>query len=249
MSFTKKVLLIALLNFTLSPIAFADSPDWSGYAKALQTVKFGKKQDTPLALVDYQTLKKTGQIEAVYQQIKAFPIEKLADNEEKLAFYINAYNILAIKMVLDHWPLTSIKDAGNIFRPVWSKTAGVIGGKDISLDDIENDILRPLGEPRIHFAIVCASISCPDLRAEPYIAEKLNAQLDDQINAFLNNSKKGLSQDNKFIHVSKIFDWFEKDFKAAGGVEAFIRRYRTALPMLPVTADIDYIWLLNSLNE
>jgi len=249
MNLSKTVLLAALLNLTLSFGALASSPDWSAYAKVLQTVKPGNKHDTPLVLVDYQALKKSGQLEAVYQQIQVFPVENLASKEEKLAFYINTYNILALKMVLDHWPVNSIKDAGNLISPVWGKTAGVIGGKEVSLDDIENKTLRPLAEPRIHFAIVCASVSCPDLRAEPYTAEKLNAQLDEQVSLFLKNPKKGLAEDGKVIHVSKIFDWFEKDFKAAGGVDAFIRSHRSGLTKSPIKADIQYDWAINAIGE
>lgn len=249
MRFTKSLLFVTLLSVTLSSAAFAASPDWSVYAQILQSVKAGNKHDTPLNSVDYSALKKSGQAEAAYQLIKTFPVETLANREEKLAFYINAYNILSLKMVLDHWPVDSIKDVGNLLSPVWKKTAGVIGGQEVSLDAIENEVLRPMGEPRIHFAIVCASVSCPDLRAEPYTADKLNAQLDEQAGLFLNNAKKGLNDDGKVIHVSKIFDWFEKDFKAVGGIEAFIRQYHSGLSKAAIKADIDYDWSLNSVGE
>ena len=249
MNLSKTVLFVALLNLTLSFGSFASSPDWGAYAKLLQTVKPGSKNDTPLALVDYQALKKSGQLEAVYEQVQAFPVESLASKEEKLAFYINTYNILAIKMVVDHWPVNSIKDIGNLIRPVWGKTAGIIGRKEVSLDDIENKTLRPLADPRIHLAIVCASVSCPDLRAEPYTAEKLNAQLDEQASLFLKNPKKGLLEEGKVIHVSKIFDWFEKDFKVAGGVDAFIRSHRSGLTTSPIKADIKYDWAVNGISE
>ena len=197
-------------------------------------------------MVDYAQLKKSGQLQAVYQQISQFPVESLDSREEKLAFYINTYNILALKMVVDHWPLESIKDVGSFFSPVWGKTAGIIGGKQVSLDTIENDIIRPMNEPRIHLAIVCASVSCPDLRNEPYTAEALNTQLNDQTQSFLRNNKKGLRIDKKAIHISKIFDWFEKDFSEVGGVEAFIRQYRTDLPTIEFDADIPYDWTVNS---
>lgn len=249
MRLTKSLLLAAALNLMLSAAAFAASPDWSVYAETLQRVKAGKKHDTPLNLVDYSALKKSGQLEAAYQLIKTFPVETLANREEKLAFYINAYNILALKMVLDHWPVDSIKDVGNLLSPVWKKTAGVIGGQEVSLDAIENEVLRPMGEPRIHFAIVCASVSCPDLRTEPYTADKLNVQLDDQAGLFLNNAEKGLNDDGKAIHVSKIFDWFENDFKAVGGIEAFIRQHRSGLSRSAIKADIEYDWSLNSVGE
>ena len=145
--------------------------------------------------------------------------------------------------------MESIKDVGSLFRPVWGKTAGIIGGKEVSLDDIENDIIRPMGEPRIHLAIVCASVSCPDLLTEPYMAEKLNSQLDGQARIFLHNDKKGLRIGKKTIHISKIFDWFEKDFTNAGGVETFIRNYHPDLPDLDIDADIDYDWSVNGIIQ
>ena len=220
----KTLFISLLLSSTLS--AWAESPDWTGYAEVLQQVKPGVKHKTPLALVNYTQLKQSGQLDAVYQQIKQFPVESLSSREEKLAFYINTYNILALKMVVDHWPVESIKDVGSLFRPIWGKTAGIIGGKEVSLDDIENNIIRPMGEPRIHLAIVCASVSCPDLLADPYMADKLNTQLDNQARIFLNNDKKGLRISKKTIHISKVFDWFEQDFDKAGGVKTFIRNYR-----------------------
>ena len=208
----------------------------------------GTKNNVKLALVDYQTLKENGKLEAAYQQLSSFPVKNLSNKDEKLAFYINAYNILALKTVIDHWPLDSIKDAGSLLSPVWGKPAGSIDGKTVSLDDIENKILRPMGEPRIHFAIVCASVSCPDLRNTPYTASKLNAQLDEQVQKFLTNADKGLRVGNKDIQISKIFDWFGKDFKPACGVEAFIRRYRSDLPELPLKEDINYDWNVNGIT-
>ena len=234
--------ILILLSFN----SWAKTPDWSAYAKVLQSVKSGVKHQTPLALVNYDQLKKSGQLEAAYQKIKNFPVETLSGREEKLAFYINVYNILAIKMVLDHWPVESIKDAGSLFRPVWGKTVGIIDGNKISLDDIENNLLRPMGEPRIHFAIVCASVSCPDLRTKPYAAEQLSTQLDAQVRSFLHNNKKGLQTGEREIHVSKIFFWFEKDFSSVGGIETFIHHYRSDLPDLKIVADIDYDWSLNA---
>lgn len=237
--------LVLILLILFSANNWAKSPDWRVYADVLQHVKHGVKHQTPLVLVNYGQIKRSGQLQVVYQQIKHFPVDNLNSREQKLAFYINVYNILAMKMVVDHWPVESIKDAGNIFRPVWGKTAGIVGGKKVSLDDIENKILRPMGEPRIHFAIVCASVSCPDLRTEPYTADRLNAQLDGQVRSFLHNDKKGLNAGKNKIQVSKIFAWFEKDFSKIGGAESFIRHYRPDLPVLEIDPDIDYDWSLN----
>lgn len=247
MIFTKRLLAFTTL-LMLSFNIFAAEPDWSAYAEVLKSVSPGTKNNVKLALVDYQRLKENGKLEAAYQQLSNFPVKNLGNKEEKLAFYINAYNILALKTVIDHWPLDSIKDVGSLISPVWGKPAGSIDGETVSLDDIENKILRPIGEPRIHFAIVCASVSCPDLRNTPYTASKLNAQMDEQLHQFLANADKGLRVGKKSILVSRIFDWFGKDFKAVGGVEAFIRRYRPDLPELPLKADINYDWDVNGIT-
>lgn len=243
-----KRLMIFIVLLVLSFNTFAAEPDWSAYADVLKSVSTGTKNNVKLALVDYQALKENGKLEAAYQQLSSFPVKNLRNKDEELAFYINAYNILALKTVIDHWPLDSIKDVGNLLSPVWGKPAGSIDGKTVSLDDIENKILRPMGEPRIHLAIVCASVSCPDLSDRPYIASTLNAQLDKQVRQFLTNTEKGLRVDNKSILISRIFDWFEKDFKPAGGVEVFIRRYRADLPELPLKSDINYDWDVNGIT-
>ncbi len=244
----KHVILKVIAGLLLANNVAAVEPDWKDYASVLKSVKQGEKNGTPLALVDYATLKKSGLVDKVYQQISAYPVESLDGREEVLAFYINTYNILALKTVLDHWPLESIKDVGSFFKPVWGKQAGAIGGNFVSLDDVENNIIRPMGEPRIHLAIVCASVSCADLRNEPYTAVKLNKQLDAQTNAFLRNDKKGLYIDKDKIVVSSIFKWFKKDFEKVGGVETFIRSYRTDLPATyAIDAEIDYDWSVNGL--
>lgn len=241
-----KYLFLSLYLIVQTQSLLAAEPDWNAYRHVLGHVKPGHKNGVALMLVDYPALNDNGSLEGAYQALQAFNPGALSGPGEKLAFYINAYNILALKMVADHWPLDSIKDVGSVFKPVWDKPAGEIGGKTVTLGEIEHQILRTMGEPRIHLAIVCASVSCPDLRAEPYMAAQLNQQLDDQAQQFLRNSGKGLSIDKDRIRVSKIFDWFEKDFAAHGGVDGFIRGYRPDLPNLPTKAAIDYDWSVNS---
>lgn len=230
--------------------AHAAEPDWSRYGDLLaKYVSASTRNGVRLNVVDYAGLKACGELEAVAAQLAAYPLEKLVTREEKLAFYINAYNVLAMKMVVDHLPLASIRDVGSLLSPVWKKPAGTLGGKTVTLDGLEHKVLRPMGEPRIHFAIVCASVSCPDLRAEPYTAVKLDGQLDAQVRAFLANPAKGLRVGRDDIRVSKIFDWFKQDFAAAGGIETFLRHYLPALSNLPVKADITYDWALNGKDK
>lgn len=243
MFFRKTTLL--LLFALATNLAIAEEPDWASYQSVLNHVRPGMKNGVKLMQVDYATIDNSGSLERAYRALSAFNIERLDTREEKLAFYINAYNILALKMVVDHWPTDSIKEAGSFFSPVWNKPAGRLFGKTVTLGEVEHDILRKMGEPRIHMAIVCASVSCPDLRDEPYTASRLDKQLDEQTRNFLANRGKGLRIEEKTIRISKIFDWFEEDFDVYGGVSAFITRYRSDLPDLRIKANIPYDWEVN----
>ncbi|MCK9608220.1 MAG: DUF547 domain-containing protein [Methylomonas sp.] len=226
--------------------AGAEEPDWTRYKTVLSRVKPGTKNGVDLMLVDYPAIKADGSLDKAYQALADFDVKRLVGREEQLAFYINAYNILALKTVADRWPVDSIKDVGGLFSPVWDKPAGELGGKTVSLGEVEHKILRPMGEPRIHLAIVCASVGCPDLRNQPYTAGQLSSQLDDQVQRFLNNVGKGLRVNKDSLSISQIFDWFENDFAAGGGVKAFLKHYRADLPDLKIKTDIDYDWSVNS---
>jgi hypothetical protein len=178
---------------------------------------------------------------------------------EQLSFWINAYNILAIDVVLEHQPIESIRDAGSLLRPIWSRRAGQAAGTDVSLGEIEHEILRPLGDPRIHAAIVCASVSCPSLRREAYRPGRIEAQLDDAVRGFLADPRKGarLAPEGDALRVSRIFAWFDGDFDASGGVRAWLA------PRLPEEsgtwlrtrgdrarlAYFDYDWTLNAVSR
>ena len=188
-------------------------------------------------------------------KLRLFSPKKLSTHQEKLAFWINAYNIFAVKIVTDNYPLKSIKNVGGLFKSVWKIKAGTVGGEKYSLDEIEHGILRKMGDPRIHTAIVCASISCPNLSKKAYKPEKLNEQLDMQMSDFLANPNKGMRVDNnqrpKRILLSPIFNWFADDFKSSGGVRKFINpyvptKYRDALKntQYPISY-MDYNWAIN----
>ncbi len=239
------VMLIGLMIFSQ---VSAQQPDWTDYEQVLSHLKSGKKHDIDLILVDYPSIRAEGSLQRAYETIANFDTTQLKTQQEKLAFYINAYNILALKMVADHWPLESIKDVGSLFRSVWKQPAGQLSGRAITLGELEHQILRPMGEPRIHLAIVCASVSCPDLRREPYRPEILAQQLDDQAVRFLHNAGKGLRIEDHVIRISKIFDWFEEDFDKSGGVSVFIHHYRPDLAAYPIKANLPYDWSVNSLQ-
>ena len=133
--------------------------------------------------------------------------------------------------------------------------AGQIGGRSYSLDEIEHEILRPMGEPRIHGAIVCASISCPSLLRTPYRAGSVGAQMDESLRAWMRHPDKGMALDreNRVLRVSKVFDWFSEDFEAAGGIRPFVTRYAPPKESAWLKGDkepvsiryFDYNWNLN----
>ncbi len=160
---------------------------------------------------------------------------------EVLAYWINAYNAFTVKLIIDHYPLESIKD---IVNP-WDKKFFTIGTTQMSLGEIEHNILRKMGAPRIHFAINCASISCPNLLNEAYFAPKLESQLATATKNFLKDSTKNTITADK-VELSKIFSWFSDDFKTNGTVIDFINKY-TAVE-IDKKAKIkykEYNWKLN----
>lgn len=138
--------------------------------------------------------------------------DRLSRNEQ-FAFYINAYNAWTIKLILSGYPgIKSIKDLGSIFQSPWKKKICRIDGDVVTLDNIEHDILRPrFKDPRVHFAINCAALSCPPLLSQPFLGSTLDRQLDDATRAFINNPKRNYL-DGEILYVSRIFKWFGKDF-------------------------------------
>ncbi|HNP28800.1 MAG TPA: DUF547 domain-containing protein [Nitrospirales bacterium] len=207
----------------------------------------------PLNALNYQALGKDPLYKTVINDLERASEPVLNTQEEKLAFWINVYNIMAVKMVLDHYPVKSIKDAGGLFSSVWTLNVGTVAGKPRTLNEIEHDILRKMGDPRIHMAIVCASLSCPDLRPEAYTSEGLHEQLDEQVRGFVTNAQKGLQVDEskQRLYLSSIFKWFAEDFEAKGGVRPFLARHvpkRLAAYLKNDTfrlGYLDYNWNLN----
>jgi len=209
--------------------------------------------------VDYAALRASADWRALVASLATSDPARLASRAERLAFWIDAYNVLAIDWIVRSEPVASIRDLGSLLRPVWNREAGRIGGRAYALDEIEHDILRKLGEPRIHAAIVCASVSCPSLAREPYRAETLDAQLDVALRGFLADARKGarLDPERGVLTLSPVFDWFEADFEPAGGVLGFVRPHlpeETRAWLVRSEGRVrleysDYDWSLNALGE
>ena len=183
------------------------------------------------------------------------PNDKRWSREEKLAYWINLYNAFTIDLILEYYPVKSIKDIGSSIQvpfvnTPWDIKLIVIGKEKYDLNNIEHNILRKIfNEPRIHFAINCASYSCPKLRREAFTAEKLEEQLEEQAREFLNDPKRNNITEEK-AEVSKIFQWFGGDFKKETSLAEFINPYVPAT--LTKATDItfmDYDWSLNDQSD
>ncbi len=250
-----RVALIVLFSFILS-LKGAHAFDFSEWDALLKDhVYHGRIEGITTTVVDYRAMGGDKRFSSLISALKRFNPDTLKNREEILSFWINVYNIFAIKIVVENYPVESIKDVGGVFRSVWKMEAGRVGGRAYSLDEIEHGILRKLGEPRVHFAIVCASLSCPDLRKEAYRAELLYSQLDESTQRFLANPTKGLRVDKegRTVYVSSIFKWFREDFVKEGGVLNFLIRYapqevRGLIASRRLWMDyMDYNWTLNDL--
>ena len=192
---------------------------------------------------------------------------------EQMAFLINAYNAFTVEKVLTRYPdLKSIRDFGTVFGNPWTDKFFTLLGRESYLDRIEHEMLRAKGaydEPRVHFAVNCASIGCPMLREEAYVADRLDAQLEEQARRFLSDrSRNRYDAERNQLEVSKIFDWFKEDwtsgYKGIGADRApivsreqFFARFAAALADRPEDqakiagakaglAFLDYDWGLNA---
>jgi hypothetical protein len=164
-------------------------------------------------VVDYRGFQsEEGKLDEYLRVLENTKVSELPRNE-KFAFYVNAYNAWTIKLILGAYPgIESIKDLGNIFTSPWERKIVRINGRVLTLDDIEHRILRAqFKDPRVHFALNCASKSCPPLLSEPYRGSSLNRQLDSVARSFINDPKSNYLKGNK-LYVSRIFKWFSEDF-------------------------------------
>ena len=193
--------------------------------RASQVRYAGFKQDEA-ALKSY-----TGSLSAVTDaEFKAF------GKPQQMAFLINAYNAFTVQFILSKYPeIKSIKDLGGTFSSPWKQKFFKLLGADAHLDQIEHEMLRRKGvydEPRVHYAVNCASIGCPMLREEAFTADKLDAQLEEQTVRFLSDrSRNRYNAQNEALEVSKIFDWFKEDWQSG---------YRGIGKATPIASREDY---------
>ncbi len=182
------------------------------------------------------------QLDTYLAQLMKNPVESSWSKNKQLAYWINAYNAFTVKMILDNYPLKSIMDlhGGKPWDKKWIK----IGGKTFSLNNIENDIIRPtFNEPRIHFAVNCAARSCPPLLNKAWTEKNIALNFEKQTKSFINNSTHNTITSNE-AKLSKIFDWYGKDF---GDLRSFINKYgeQKINPKTKIKFK-DYDWALNA---
>lgn len=182
------------------------------------------------ALVDYTGLRaRPAELDAYLEAVAAVPQAEFKRwrREDRLALLLNLYNAQTLRLIIDHYPLASIRSIGVLPGAAWRLRVVRFGGGVISLDHLEHQIIRKqYDEPRIHFALVCAAKGCPPLRAQPYVGARLDSQLEDQARRFLADSAKNrFEPESGTLWLSPIFEWYQDDFNRAGTLADYARRY------------------------
>ena len=262
--------VVSLLNPWISrvPNAFATGFSYSSYQQFLDKYVVPGKYvgDIKINGVDYNAIQKDREkpgslYDTVLQQFADFNPNGIEGRHNQIAFWINAYNIGAIKMIMDHYPVDSIRSTTiHWLKNPWNKKILTVGNTKYSLGHIEHDILLgKYGEPLAHFAIVCASLSCPDLSPTVFKGGQLMEQLETQARLFLGNEKKGLriDRENDVVHFSMIFQFDTKSFPngaedAISLITRFIANEKDREYLRLGTYEskyLDYNWDLNTLSK
>ena len=213
-----KFIIVSIFLGNISILSFAQDKifDHSLYGKVLSFyVRDGK--------VDYRNLKKNPEQLLSYLELAKDLTPEDAGNmtaKERMAFYLNVYNAFTLKVIIDNYPIKSIKKIPG----VWDKVKFKVAGKEVSLSYIEHGILRKeFKDPRVHFALVCASIGCPELRDEPFHGKEVDKMLEQEALKLINDKQKlRLNNEKNTVYLSPIFKWYKEDF---GDVLKFIYKY------------------------
>ena len=234
------LLLTLLMTWGLTPAAAQPEDLHGAYDKVLKTfVAEGR--------VDYAGLMKNRTPLDQYLDRMALVSENEFSTwpqKGRLAYLVNLYNAATLQLIIDHYPVKSIKDIGGFFKGPWHQPVVRLFGKKITLNNLEHDIIRKqFKEPRIHMALVCAARGCPPLRDEAYTAARLHEQLDEQSMVYL-TSPMGMRIDRRSgkVYLSKIFKWYGEDFTS---VTAFVEKHSAQKLDGLAVRWLDYDWTLN----
>jgi uncharacterized protein DUF547 len=249
-----KLMAFAVASSLLAVPAGAQTFDHTAFDELL-------KKHVVKGMVDYEAFAQAGSFKDYLQSLDHADVAKLGERE-RLAFWINAYNAYTIALVNKYEERGSIKNIAEGIgferaKGPWKQPVVQVGGKTYTLDEVENEIVRKqFHEPRVHFALVCAAMSCPLLRSEAYTGAKLDAQLDSQARSFILDDARGVwvDMDKAVVHASRIFEWYRNDF---GGSDAAVGRYLAQYhgdsPEKRLLLDrhfkmeyLDFDWTLNS---
>ena len=249
----KKIIAIFYLIFFVTQQAtFAEEGNtfWESHQEILNSVVTVKEfisidGEFSHTSVDYEKMKNHPEL----QEKIALQLEKLKtvkvpeEGKHKLAFWINAYNFFTIVDVVSNYPITSMKKIS------WKSKHHEVEGTLYSLDNIEHNVIRPLADPRIHFAINCASVGCPSLKTEIFDGNQINTQLNKIVTNALKNPLHLRMVNNKLI-TTQLFKWFSKDFESGGyeGVSDFVNKFapERLRNTHPIEKKIKYDWALNT---
>ena len=209
--------------------------------------------------VDYRALKQNrGVLDSYLRSTASVSMSTFQswNRDTQLAFLMNVYNAETIQLIINHYPVDSIKDLGTLFTKPWALDTVHLFGKVYTLDDIEHKMIRKnYSEPRIHVALVCAAKGCPNLRSGAYASAELDAQLTEQTLKFLSDIRRNrYDAQSNTLHVSPVFKWYREDFEKNGqSVASFCREYGPpAMTAIPRRSNArirytDYDWSLNDI--
>lgn len=228
-----------------------DHSAWDAFVK-----KYVEDNPEGLNQVNYSNVSESDRkaLDGYLAHLAATPVSSL-NQPEQMVYWINLYNALTLDVILEHHPVKSIRDIdispGLFSDGPWSKKLMTIEGEEVSLDDIEHRILRPIWkDPRIHYAVNCASVGCPDLIAKAYVASETEVVLEANAIAYINSPRGARIKDGE-LTVSSIYDWFQEDFGGnEKGVLAHLAKYakgdlKAAIANAKSIDDYDYDWTLN----
>jgi len=254
-AFTHAISLTCMAAFLLAAVLAISAGVGSAHAFDHTYESYDRVLKTAVAdgRVNYSGLKTAPKVlESYLDSASGVPEEEFGawTESQRLVFLINLYNAATLKLIVDHYPIKSIKDIGSFFKGPWDQPAVRLFGKTVTLNHLEHGILRKqYSEPRIHMVLVCAAKGCPQLRGKAYTAEKLDEQLNDQSRLYL-VSPAGLNIDREkqIVYFSSIFKWYGEDFVARysptsgfAGIDKTERAVANFCSAFLVSADHDYL--------
>ena len=258
----KLVCLPLLVLLSAGPLGAQELPDESVFDSVL--TEYNRD-----GLIDYAGLQENrGQLDRYLESLAKVDTSTLesASRKARLAFWINAYNACTLRRVIDNYPVERRRFAAGLVNTIkgipdnsirqipktFTEEFCPVAGRERSLDEIEHQILRPMGDPRIHFAINCAARSCPRLASRAYREAEVDVELDDAVRRFINDPQHfSIDRESNEWHLNKVLDWFGEDFGGPDGLREFFSRYVNAdvaaylMSGVPRIKFNDYDWTLN----